>query len=88
MTGSWTIDSIEDGVAALHDGERLVRLPAELLPEGAREGDVVRVERRARGEAVSWRLALDRAAAERALAESRAQVEGLRATDGGGDITL
>jgi hypothetical protein len=42
----WVVDSVEEGIAALEeDGERLIHLPAWLLPRGAREGAILSAER-------------------------------------------
>jgi hypothetical protein len=48
MTGKskhvWIIDVIEDGSASIEvDGKSVTPLPAWILPEGAREGDVLSV---------------------------------------------
>jgi hypothetical protein len=90
QTRTWVVDSIEEGVAALEeDGARLVRLPAWLLPDGAREGDVLAVSRTARGDGdVTLRLTIDRAATEAALRRSREQLGGVAGRDPGGDIVL
>lgn len=87
---TWVLDAVEDGVATVEeDGARTLRLPAWLLPDGAREGDVLRVERRGEGEgAVSLRLAVDRAATEAALRRSREQLARMAPNDPGGDIVL
>ncbi|HEY0154219.1 MAG TPA: DUF3006 domain-containing protein [Longimicrobium sp.] len=89
MTHTWTVDSIEEGIAAVHaeDG-RLLHVPAWLLPDGTREGDVVTIEREPAAGTVTLRLRIDRAATERALATSREQLARLRQRDAGGDIQL
>ena len=38
------VDRIEDGIAVLEDEDRTLELPVGWLPEGAGEGDVLRVE--------------------------------------------
>jgi hypothetical protein len=89
MNRSWTVDHIEEGIAAVQDGEgEMIHVPAWLLPEGAREGDVISVERKESRGAVTLRLRVDRAATEAAMEASRAQLARLRATDGGGDVQL
>jgi len=86
---SWTVDSIEEGVAAVEeDGARMLHVPAWLLPAAAREGDVLRVSRRDEGAAASLRIEVDRAATEEALGRSREQVSRLSHSDPGGDIVL
>ena len=89
MTHTWTVDSIEEGIAAVHaeDG-RLLHVPSWLLPDGTREGDVVTIERESAEGTVTLRLRIDRAATERALATSREQLARLRQRDAGGDIQL
>jgi Protein of unknown function (DUF3006) len=85
----WTVDSIEEGVAAVEeDGARMLHVPAWLLPVGSCEGDVLRVSRRDEGAAASLRIEVDRAATEEALGRSREQVSRLSRNDPGGDIVL
>ncbi len=78
----WAIDSIEEQVASIEvDDGTLIRLPHRLLPDGAKEGDVLRVS-----------IEVDRAETNRALAASAEQVkqgsEASRKRDSGGDIVL
>lgn len=85
----WVVDSIEEGVAAVHQHDgRLVRVPAWMLPAGAREGDVLRVEHDATDAASSLRVTLDRAATKEALRRSREQLARRLPHDPGGDIVL
>ncbi|MCI5801687.1 MAG: DUF3006 domain-containing protein [Oscillospiraceae bacterium] len=35
----WVIDRLEEGYAVCEHGDGMENIPAELLPEGAREGD-------------------------------------------------
>ncbi|HEX8209780.1 MAG TPA: DUF3006 domain-containing protein [Longimicrobium sp.] len=89
MSQSWTVDSIEEGIAAVHEENgRLLHVPAWLLPNGTREGDVVVIEREPGSGSVTLRLRIDRAATERALAASRDQLARLRQGDSGGDIQM
>ena len=92
MTGrnrTWVVDSLEEGVAAVEeDGARLARVPAWLLPDGVREGDVLSVERTAEPGAAILRIAVDRAATEAALRRSREQLDRIARSDPGGDIVL
>lgn len=85
MSHSWTVDSIEEGIAAVHgeDGG-VLHLPAWLLPDGAREGDVVAIDREPGSGSVTLRLRIDREATERALAEVREQMARLRRGEEGG----
>lgn len=84
----WIIDRIEEQVAAIEeDGARVVHVPRALLPDGAREGDVLAVEREGAGDEVRLRIRRDPAATAAALARSRAQLR--QAPKGGkGDIVL
>jgi DNA-binding transcriptional LysR family regulator len=91
MSGSrrWVVDSIEEGIAAVHDGAGIVRVPAWMLPPGAREGDVLAVEQSVGADgASSLRIAVDSAATEDALRRSREQVSRAARRDPGGDIVL
>jgi hypothetical protein len=89
MSQTWTVDSIEEGIAAVHEDDgRLLHVPAWLLPDGTREGDVVTIEREPVEGTVTLRLRIDRAATERALDASREQLARLRQRDAGGDIQL
>ena len=89
MTRTWTVDSIEEGIAAVQDDEgTLTHIPAWLLPESAREGDVIAVDRRESRGTATLRLRIDRAATRAALESSRQQLARLEGSDGGGDIQL
>ena len=90
MSQTWTVDSIEEGIAAVQQEDgRMLHLPAWLLPDGTREGDIVAIVREpAAAGSVTLRLRIDRAATERALAASREQLARLRQGDAGGDIQL
>jgi hypothetical protein len=89
MNRTWTVDSIEEGIAAvLDDSGTLLHLPAWLLPDGVREGDIVAVERTSRGPSATLRLSIDRPATDAALRASRAQLARLKQDDPGGDIQL
>lgn len=84
----YTIDSIEDGRAALLS-ERgvLLLLPAGQLPEGAREGDVLRLDvaNEAPGEHA---FVIDPEETQARRAEAEARLTRLRARDPGGDLEL
>ena len=90
----WTIDSIEEDVAAVEDERgRVLHVPLALLPDGVHEGDVLAVERRAgRDGALTLRIARDPAATDRAWRASERQLRrkpGPRARkDPGGDVEL
>ncbi|MBA3889506.1 MAG: DUF3006 domain-containing protein [Gemmatimonadaceae bacterium] len=86
---TWTVDSLEEGIAAVEeDGGRMLHVPAWLLPDGVREGQVlsVQVEQRTGTSVVT--VQLDRDATERAFARSREQLRGPTGNDPGGDIVL
>ncbi|HEX7243318.1 MAG TPA: DUF3006 domain-containing protein [Longimicrobiaceae bacterium] len=88
---TWTVDSIEEGIASLEeDGGRMLRLPLWLLPEGVREGEVVAVSRSEDGDGgVVLTLSVDHDATERELRLSREQLARTPpGNDPGGDIVL
>ena len=84
----WIVDSIEEGIAALEeDGERLVHLPAWLLPKETREGTTLLVERERTGKGASAvRITIDDGATRevRRISKERRSSGG----DSGGDIKL
>jgi hypothetical protein len=89
----WVVDSIEESTASVEvDGKSMMTVPKSLLPSGAREGHVLRVNRQlsADGMRSVLTIELDQDATKRALAESAAQVKkGAKGKkDPGGDITL
>jgi hypothetical protein len=97
----WIIDSLEEDSAQIEeDGVRVIHVPRSILPEGAREGDVLMVEREdhrtgkgeQKGDAVRLTIALDRRATRAAKFRSRQQVrrasEAAKKRDPGGDIVL
>lgn len=85
----WVVDSVEEGIAAVHqDDGRMVRVPAWMLPPGAREGDVLAVEHDSTDGASSIHVAVDRTATDEALRRSREQVRRALPGDPGGDIVL
>jgi hypothetical protein len=89
----WTIDSIEEGIASVEqDGGQMLILPLALFPDGAREGDILSVERKETRGRVTLRIAIDRTATDRAYRASERQVRkksGPRAVrDPGGDVEL
>lgn len=89
-TRRWTVDSVEEGIAAvLDDAGRLIHVPVWLLPAATREGDVLALERTPAGDgACSLHITLDRGATDEALRVSREQVERRLPHDPGGDIVL
>jgi Protein of unknown function (DUF3006) len=88
----WVVDSIEERAASIEvDGKDMLTLPLWLIPDGAKEGDVLAVqhERPAKGQRSMLTITVDAAATKKALAESVAQVKkSAPAKDAGGDIIL
>jgi len=91
----WAVDGIEDGVARIEeDGERMITVPAYLLPAGVREGQLLRVTSTAGEEKGSLvvTVALDVEATADALARSKTTVARAmaqsRKRDPGGDVSL
>jgi hypothetical protein len=89
----WVIDSIEEFVASIEvDGGKMITVPQWVLPDGAREGQVltVRHDRPPKGQRSVLTIEIDEAATARALADSAAQVakHGRQPNDPGGDIKL
>lgn len=92
-THRWVIDAFEENAASIEvDGETMVTMPRWLLPDGAKQGDVleVRHDRPPKGHRSTLTIEVDAAATKQALAESAAQVKkgAKRPNDPGGNITL
>ena len=92
-THRWVIDVVEENAAAIEvDGKNVITMPRWLLPDGARQGDVlnVRHDRPPNGQRSSLTIEVDAAATQKALADSAIQVHkgAKRPNDPGGDITL
>jgi hypothetical protein len=98
---TWIIDSLEEDSAQIEeDGVRVIHVPRSILPDGAREGDVLVVEREEEraekggrnGDTVRVTITLDRPATRAAKAKSRQQVrrasQASKKRDAGGDIVL
>jgi hypothetical protein len=89
VTFTWTVDAIEEGIAAIEADGKLLHLPLAILPPGVREGDVLAVDRAEQAGESTPRIRIDRAATEAALQRSRDQLNGMRrAHDPGVDIVL
>lgn len=88
----WVVDSIEENAASIEvDGKDMITLPLWLIPDGAKQGDVLAVqhERPAKSQRSTLTITVDAAATKKALAESAAQVKkSAPAKDAGGDIIL
>ena len=89
----WVVDGIEEHTARVEvDGDRVVNLPSWLLPEGAKDGDVLTVEHERKRGGSRLTIVADRAATKEATAKSAEQVRSTegkgKSKDPGGDITL
>jgi len=86
---TWVVDVIEEGSASIEvDGRSVTPIPAWLLPEGVKEGDVLSVTHD-RGERKSALLIeTDAGAKRKALDKSAKQVSKKSKNDRGGDIQL
>lgn len=92
-THVWRIDGIDQGVARVEeDGDRMISVPAHLLPSGAGEGQRLQVTRSAGRGSVTVTIALDDAGTTAELAASRSQTAAMSAQskkrDPGGDVAL
>ena len=94
-THRWAVDGISDGVARIEeDGERMITVPAYLLPAGAREGQVLEVTSAAGKDADTLvvTIAVDAEATADALARSKATMSSAmkqsKKRDPGGDVAL
>ena len=86
---TWVVDVIEDGSASIEvDGRTVTPIPAWLLPEGAKEGDVLSVTHD-RGEGKSALIIeADPEAKRKALEKSAKQIAKKSKNDRGSDIQL
>jgi DUF3006 family protein len=86
---TWIIDVIEDGSASIEvDGRAVTPIPAWLLPEGVKEGDVLSVTHDRREGKSSLVIESDPEAKRKALDRSANQVSRKSKPDRGGDIQL
>lgn len=85
----WVVDVIEDGSASIEvDGRSVTPIPAWLLPEGVKEGDILSVTHD-RGESKSALvIETDPEAKKKALDRSAQQVSRKSKNDRGGDVAL
>ncbi|WP_045234435.1 DUF3006 domain-containing protein [Deinococcus pimensis] len=79
------IDHLEDDLARVEWGERLLDLPRAWLPKDANEGDHLRVHAPGDG-LVSFKI--DRTATKRAQSKNQQALDTLNAQDDGGDLDL
>jgi len=94
-THRWAVDGISDGVARIEeDGERMITVPAHLLPAGVREGQVLEVSSAAGKEkgTLVITVAVDDEATADALARSKTTMTSAmnrsKQHDPGGDVAL
>lgn len=86
---TWVIDVMEDDAAAVAiDGRQVTSLPRWLLPEGAREGDVLAVRHDRRDGKSSLEITIDREEKERRLRAADDVSRPGRAGSEAGDIIL
>jgi hypothetical protein len=88
-THTWVVDVIEDGAASIEvDGRTVTPIPQWMLPEGAKEGDVLSVRHeRKEGKSVLI-IETDPEAKKKMLDRSEKQVSRKSKNDRGGDIKL
>ena len=86
---TWVLDVIEDGAASIEvDGRTVTPIPQWMLPEGAKEGDVLSVtHERKEGKSVLI-IETDPEAKKKMLDRSERQVSRKSKNDRGGDIKL
>jgi hypothetical protein len=86
---TWVIDVIEDGSASIEvDGRSVTPIPAWMLPEGAKEGDVLSVTHDRREGKSALLIETDPDAKKKALDRSANQVSRKSKNNRGGDIQL
>lgn len=86
---TWVVDVIEDGSASIEvDGRTITSIPEWMLPEGAKEGDVLSVTHDRREGKSALLIENDPEAKKKALDRSEKQVSRKSKNDRGGDIQL
>lgn len=86
---TWVVDVIEDGSASIEvDGRTVTSIPAWLLPEGVKEGDVLSVAHDRGEEKSALLIETDPDAKRKALEKSAKQVARKSKNDRSGDIQL
>lgn len=85
----WIIDVIEEGSASIEvDGRSVTPIPAWMLPQGVKEGDVLSVTHDRREGRSTLAIELDADAKKKALDRSAKQAARKSTRDRGGDIQL
>jgi len=86
---TWVLDVIEDGVASIEvDGRTVTPIPQWMLPEGAKEGDVLSVTHERKEGKSMLIIETDPEAKKKMLDRSERQVSRRSKNDRGGDIKL
>lgn len=86
---TWVVDVIEDGSAMIEvDGRMVTPVPAWMLPDGVREGDVLSVGHTKNSGRSALVIEVDAEAKEQALAKSAQQVSRKGKNDPGGNVRL
>src|SRR3954462_4594451 len=86
---TWVVDVIEDGSASIEvDGRSVTPIPQWMLPEGAKEGDVLSVSHDRREGKSTLVIENDPEARKKALDKSVKQVSRKPKNDRGGDVQL
>jgi hypothetical protein len=86
---TWVVDVIEDGSASIEvDGRSVTPIPAWLLPEGVREGDVLSVTHDRGVGKSALVIETDPEAKNKALDRSVKQVSRKSKNDPGGNVQL
>jgi hypothetical protein len=86
---TWVVDVLEDGSASIEvDGRTVTPIPAWLLPEGVKEGDVLSVTHDKDAGKSALVIENDPEARKKALDKSVKQVSRKSKNDRGGDIQL
>jgi hypothetical protein len=85
----WIVDVIEDGSASIEvDGRTVTPIPQWMLPEGAKEGDVLAVTHERKEGKSMLIIETDPDARKKVLDRSVKQVSRKTRNDRGGDIQL
>jgi hypothetical protein len=85
----WIVDVIEDGAASIEvDGRTVTPIPQWMLPEGAKEGDVLAVTHERKEGKSTLIIETDPDAKKKMLDRSEKQVSRKSKNDRGGDIRL
>ena len=86
---TWVVDVIEDRAASIEvDGRTVTPIPQWMLPEGAKEGDVLSVTHERKEGKSTLVIETDPEAKKKMLDRSERQVSRKSKNDRGGDIKL